>query len=156
MKNFVWPIPVLVTLTLSTDNCLFCFCLYSVIANFKLHAELESRVFPLNNFTEDTALKTVLLGVRQSQPHAQLSLYIDCVSQGTIKTVKTFRDIFMNMRNPQILFVSTRTCSHALVSLNSRGISKAMIIIFSLCVSRSILSHRVGILLNVIQLTLFV
>ncbi|XKL67531.1 hypothetical protein PGB90_003022 [Kerria lacca] len=79
-----------------------------VIANFKLHGESESRNFPLNNFTEDTALKTVLLSVRQSQPHAQLSLYIDCVSYGTIKTVKTFKDIYMNMRNPQILFYHER------------------------------------------------
>lgn len=79
-----------------------------VIANFKLHGESESRNFSLINFKEDTVLKTILLGVKQSQPHAQLSLYIDCVSYGNIATVKTLRDIYMNMRNPQILFYHER------------------------------------------------
>ncbi|KAK7580571.1 hypothetical protein V9T40_001200 [Parthenolecanium corni] len=79
-----------------------------VIANFKLHGESESRNFSLMNFKEDTVLKTILLGVKQSQPHAQLSLYIDCVSYGNIATVKTLRDIYMNMRNPQILFYHER------------------------------------------------
>lgn len=79
-----------------------------VVANFKLHGELESRNFPLHNFTEESSIKTLLLSVRQSQPNAHLSLYIDCVSYGTIKTVKTFRDIFNNMRNPQILFYHER------------------------------------------------
>lgn len=81
----------------------------AVIANFKLHGESESRNFSLVNFKEDTVLKTILLGVKQSQPHAQLSLYIDCVSYGNIQTVKTLRDIYMNMRNPQILFVSKQS-----------------------------------------------
>lgn len=66
------------------------------------------------NFKEDTVLKTILLGVKQSQPHAQLSLYIDCVSYGNIATVKTLRDIYMNMRNPQILFVSKQIQYHSL------------------------------------------
>lgn len=52
------------------------------------------------------SLKTLLLGVKQKQPNAELSLYVDCINYGTIKTEKTFRDIYMNMRNPQVFFVS--------------------------------------------------
>lgn len=81
------------------------FCV-AVIANFKLNGESESRNFSLNNFKDDKVLKTIMLGVKQSQPHAQLSLYVDCDFYGNIQTVKTLRDIYRNMTNPQILIVS--------------------------------------------------
>lgn len=80
----------------------------TVIANIKIHGELETRTFPIHNYTDDLTLKNLFLGVRQLQPHAELSLYIDCFNYGTIKIAKTFRDIYNNMRNPQILFVSLR------------------------------------------------
>ncbi|XP_065214930.1 thrombospondin-4 isoform X1 [Planococcus citri] len=89
-----------------------------VVANFKLHGEQESKTFTFRNLTEDGSIKTLVLGVKQLQPHAELSLYIDCNDFGTIRTEKTFRDIYMNMRNPQVYFHHERKYETDIQSLS--------------------------------------
>lgn len=66
----------------------------------------------MDTLTEGTVIRSLVLGVHQSQPGAHVLVYMDCVYQGKISTPRSLRDMFAKMSKPDLQVVRSKDYIH--------------------------------------------
>lgn len=67
----------------------------------------RSQHFTVDTLEEDAAIDSLILGVNQRQPGADVALYVNCAPYGVVATPKTMRDMFGGMKHPHLELVSS-------------------------------------------------
>lgn len=66
----------------------------------------RSQHFTVDTLHDDSTIKSLILSVNQTQPGAHATLYLDCTSYGMVALPKTFKDMFLSMKNSRLEVVS--------------------------------------------------
>lgn len=82
----------------------FCFCL--VIVSTKNNGEIQTDYFNVKSLGNMSSSKTLVLAVDQRKPGATMTLYVNCEHFGTLHPAKTLRELYFDMKDPELQMVS--------------------------------------------------
>nr|XP_023019808.1 uncharacterized protein LOC111508514 isoform X1 [Leptinotarsa decemlineata] len=73
-----------------------------VIVETSENNKKRSQYFIVDSLHDESAIKSLILAVNQTQPGAHATLYLDCTSYGMVALPETLRDMFSSMKHPKI------------------------------------------------------